>query len=123
MTSASTAKGFTLVEVVIATVVLSLGLIGALTAFSMASRVTATSRNDTIISLLARQKLAEVQLEHRNALTPGTTAGDFGEDYPDYRWQLTVEEPDELHVVQIHLAIFAPQAGRERETRFSTAIF
>lgn len=123
MTSAGRAKGFTLVEVVVATVVLSLGLIGALTAFSMASRAAAASRNDTIISLLAQQKLAEVQLEDRNALAPGATSGDFGEDYPDYRWQLTVEEPDELNVVAVHLVIFAPQSGRERETRFSTTIF
>lgn len=123
MTISSAAKGFTLLEVLVATVVLGLGLIGALTAFSMASRVATASRNDTIISLLARQKLAETQLEGRNDLSPGTTAGDFGENYPGYRWQLTVGEPDELNVVEIHLAIFAPEAGRKRETRFSTAIF
>ena len=115
--------GFTLVEVMVAIVVLSLGLLGALTAFSIASRVTSASRNDTSLALLAQQKLAEIRLLEREELTSGTTTGDFGPDYVEHYWQLTVHEPDELNVVWVDVVIYAPEAGRTREVRLSTAIF
>jgi len=116
-------RGFTLVEVMVAIVVVALGLLAALTAFSMASRVTSASRNDTSLSLLAQEKLAEIRLLEREELTKGTTTGDFGPDYREHYWQLTIHEPDELNVVWIDLVIYAPEAGRTREVRLSTAIF
>jgi len=123
VTSGLRSKGFTLVEVLVATAILATGLLAALTAFSMASRVTGAARNDTAITFLAQQKLAEIQLLGRQELPAGTTAGDFAPDFPQYEWEMTVSEPDELNVTRVHLAIVAPEAGRAREVWFSTAIF
>ena len=116
-------RGFTLVEVLVATAVLATALLAALTAFSMASRVTGAARNDTLLSFLAQEKLAEVHLLSKEELSPGTIAGDFGPDYPGYEWQLTFDEPDERNVIRVDLIIAALEAGRIRETRFSTAVF
>lgn len=112
-----------MVEVMVAIVVLSLGLLAALTAFSMASRVTSVSRNDTSLALLAQEKLAEIRLLDREELTSGTTTGEFGPDYVEHYWQLTIHDPDELNVVWVDVVIYAPEAGRTREVRLSTAIF
>jgi len=116
-------RGFTLVEVLVATAVLATALLAALTAFSMASRVTGAARNDTLLSFLAQEKLAQIQLAGREELSPGTIAGDFGPDYPGYEWKLTFHEADDHNVIRIDLIIAAPEAGRIRETRFSTAVF
>ncbi|MDH4179734.1 MAG: prepilin-type N-terminal cleavage/methylation domain-containing protein [Armatimonadota bacterium] len=120
----SAAKGgFTLVEVLVATGVVALGLVAALTAFSMATRVRAVSSNDTIVAFLAQQKLAEIQLLGPEQLPAGADQGDFGPEFPQYLWKLTVHEPDDVNVVPVDLIISTMEAGRKREVRFTTAIF
>src|SRR5512140_2623628 len=94
-------QGFTLIEVLVATVILALGLIGALTAFSLASRASGASRNDTVLPMLAEQKLSELKTFPRDELKAGTYEGDFGEEHPGYTWSMTIGTPDERHVITV----------------------
>lgn len=117
-------RGFTLIEVLVATIILALGLLGALTTFSMASRATAASSRDTVICALAQERLAEVRaLARVGRLPTGTSNGDFGERYPGYSWRVVVSEPDELHVRRVELTIYQERPGRDYEARFVTEIF
>ena len=106
-----------------ATAVLAIGLLAAVTAFSMASRVAGAARNDTLLSFLAQTKLAEIQSLSREELLSTSAVGDFGPEHPNYEWEVTIHDPDDHNVIQVDLVITAPEAGRIRETRFSTAIF
>ena len=115
--------GFTLVEVLVATVILALGLLGALTAFSIASRATGASTNDTMLAFLAHEKLAEIQLLDVEQLNLRETSGDFGPEHPEYEWEMFVGNPDERNLVRVDLVIAAPEAGGRRETLFSTIVF
>jgi general secretion pathway protein I len=115
--------GFTLVEVLVATMILAIGLLGALTAFSMAARVSAVSTDDTLLVFLAEQKLTEIQLLGREASSSLETRGDFAPDHPDYQWELIVDRPDERNVARVDLVISFPEAGRTREVLFSTNLF
>jgi Tfp pilus assembly protein PilV len=113
-----------LVEVLVATVILAIGLLGALTAFSMAARVTGRSAQDTAVTLLAQEKLAAIMIDGRaGKLTPGMTQGDFGADRPGYSWRLVVSAPDEGNVSRVGLTIYSPGLRRRNETRFETAVF
>jgi type II secretion system protein I len=116
-------RGFTLVEVLVATVILALGLLGALTAFSMASRATSASTNDTMLTFLAQEKLAEIQLLRADRLADQDTFGDFGPEHPQYEWEMFIGRPDDRNLVRVDLVIAAPEAGRRRETLFSTIVF
>ncbi|MFB3880238.1 MAG: prepilin-type N-terminal cleavage/methylation domain-containing protein [Armatimonadota bacterium] len=116
-------RGFTLVEVVVATVVLAVGLVGALTAFSMAARASAVSSSDTVLIFLAQEKLSEIQLLGRGGLANAEAHGDFGPEHPEYQWRMQVGRPDERNVVRVDLAISYPEAGRTREEIFSTNVF
>jgi len=116
-------RGFTLVEVLVATLLLAIGLLGALTAFSMAARVTGASRNDTVLSMLAQQKLAEVQALGGAHIAEAETSGDFGPAHPEYQWELIVGEPDDRNLVDVDLIITAQESGKTRESRFSTTLF
>jgi len=116
-------RAFTLVEVLVATVLIATGLLAGLAAFSMAARAAAASGNDTTLPLLAQSKFAEVEAIPRDELTSGATRGDFGERYPGYSWEMTILPPDDLHLVRVDLTIHARQSGRARDATFSTAIF
>ncbi len=89
----------------------------------MAARATGASTNDTVLTLLAQEKLAEIQLLGPERLAERETAGDFGPQYPGYGWKMVVHEPDDRNVVRVEVAITALEAGRTRETWFYTAIF
>ncbi len=116
--------GFTLVEVLVATSIIAIGLLGALTAFSMASRVTAASTYDTIVSALAQQRLAEVRALALSDLLPeGESEGDFGDEHPGCSWRIVVGRPDEMHVRRVDVIISAPRSGKTHETRFTTSLF
>jgi general secretion pathway protein I len=51
--------------------------------------MTAVSRFQTEAPLLAQQKLAELDNAGESI---GSDSGDFGDDFPGFRWQLDVEE-------------------------------
>ena len=124
MQSNRSLRGFTLLEVLVAAaVVLAIGLLAILTAFSMATRATGASTNDTLLPMLAEQKLAEVRATPRDELVAETSEGDFGEKYPGYTWEMKVSPPDDLHVVRVELTIHALEMGRTRDVRFATDIF
>jgi Tfp pilus assembly protein PilV len=112
-----------LLEVLVATVILAVGLVAGLTAFSMATRATGASANDTIVPMLAACKLAEVKATPRDELEAETSSGDFGDEYPGYTFDLTVSAPDDLHVVRVELTIHALEMGRKRDVEFATDIF
>jgi prepilin-type N-terminal cleavage/methylation domain-containing protein len=116
-------QGFTLVEVLVATVVLAIGLLGALTAFSMAARVAGTSNNDTVLPFLAQEKLAEIEALGSFGIAEAETSGDFGPAHPEYKWELIIHDPDERNLVNVDLVITAQESGKNRESWFSTTVF
>lgn len=107
-----------------ATTIIAIGLLGALTAFSMATRVTAASAHDTYVAGLAQQRLAEIRaLARSDRLPEGESEGEFGDKHPGCWWRMVVSEPDDMHVKRVELAIYAPRSGKEHETHFTTEIF
>jgi len=113
-------SGFTLVEVLVATAVLAIGLLAVLAAFSMATRVSSIASKDTTTALLAERKLADIQIQEPTQLAAGVTRGTFAPAHPDYSWEITVYRPDDFNVIRIDLTVYDPQSSA---TRFTTALF
>ncbi len=86
-----TKKGFTLIETVIAMVILSTGILLLVNSSgSSFMRVRKTQLNTEVAALLQR-KMVEVQIEYRDKALdsiPEEKADDFGSDYPQYSWKL-----------------------------------
>ena len=82
------ARGFTLMEVMIAMAILAIALVAIFQSQSQSISMSTDSRFMTTASLLAQSKMVEV--EAASTLDNQTKDGDFGPDYPEYTWHLEV---------------------------------
>lgn len=83
-------KGFTLIEVLVALLILSITFLWLLSAESQGIDMALRSRFLTTSTLLAQDRIAQVTSGQRS-LSSGDNQGDFGEDYPGYTYEETVE--------------------------------
>jgi len=96
-------KGFTLLEVMIAVAILAITLVAVFQSQSQSISMAGNARFLTTASLLAQSKMAEVEvIDMRNIKSE---AGDFGRDFPDYGWRMTVKEMDIETVKKIELVV------------------
>jgi type II secretion system protein I len=96
-------KGFTLLEVMIAVAILAITLVAVFQSQSQSISMAGNARFLTTASLLAQSKMAEVEvIDMRNIKSE---AGDFGRDFPDYEWRMTVKEMDIETVKKIELVV------------------
>lgn len=81
---------FTLLEVMVAVAIIAIAFVALLSSQSQSISVAAVSRFETTASLLARQKLAELELGGFDSLSSGS--GEFADDFADWHWQAEVTE-------------------------------
>lgn len=112
-------SGFTLVEVLVATVLLAVGLVAAVGAFSASTRASARAQDQTLAALAAQRVLAEV--EAAPTREPGREEGDFGNDASGYTWVADIRETRWEGVLQLDVEVISPGAGA-RHHRISTYI-
>lgn len=102
--------GFTLLEVMVAMALIAIALTAVLGSQSQSVSLAGEARFYTTASLLAQSKMAEIEVKELEDLS--TDSGDFGEDFPGYTWQLSVnhvilDRPENVsdHLRQIDLTI------------------
>ncbi|HQI00572.1 MAG TPA: prepilin-type N-terminal cleavage/methylation domain-containing protein [Deltaproteobacteria bacterium] len=83
-------RGFTLIEVLIAMVILSIAFVWLIKSVNQSVDMAARSRFITTSTLLAQKRIADV-ISSTEARTTGTTKGDFGEDYRGYTYTEKIE--------------------------------
>lgn len=84
------ARGFTLLEVMVAVAVISIVLVSILKLQGQTIRMNETVRFYALAPMLAGARLTDLLLKPENA--EGSLSGDFGEDYPGYTWTAEVEK-------------------------------
>lgn len=85
--------GFTLLEVMIAVVIIAISFVSLLGSQSQSISIADISRVETTAAMLAREKLTEFQLEGFDQLSSGS--GRFEDEFADYFWQAEVRELSE----------------------------
>ena len=82
--------GFTLLEVMVAMSIMAIVLVSVYRLHSQTLTMNTANRFYTQAPLLAQSKMA--QLETSASEIIAGDSGDFGEGFPGYRWNVTVEE-------------------------------
>lgn len=81
--------GFTLMEVIVALAVVAIALTAIYRMHSQTLFMDTLGRFDTVATMLARQKLAEIDAGDLNDLV--SDKGDFGALHPGYTWQIETD--------------------------------
>lgn len=83
-------KGFTLMEVMVAVAVVAIALMAVYRMHSQTLFMDSRGRFDTVATMLARQKLSDIDTLNLNDLIGDN--GDFGDAHPGFTWQIQSED-------------------------------
>jgi len=104
-------SGFILLEVLVALAILAIALVVLLGLRNRDVDLVKTTRNLTIATALARMKIVETEIEGFPEL--GEMAGEFGEDYPGFRWRRTISPTPFDYVREVYVAVSWGQRDHE----------
>ncbi len=82
--------GFTLLEIMVAMAIIAIVLVAVYKMHHQTIDMNNAASFHTRAPLLAQKKTAEIKSRGLNDIADDE--GDFGEDFPDYHWQMTVED-------------------------------
>jgi general secretion pathway protein I len=86
-------NGFTLLEVMIALAIISIALISLLSLATSSINVNARLQKITQATLLAQEKMTDVEAKIRNSNTESPDEeGEFNEPFVEFRWRTVFEE-------------------------------
>ncbi|KPK23714.1 MAG: hypothetical protein AMJ61_15255 [Desulfobacterales bacterium SG8_35_2] len=85
-----TNKGFTLLEVMVAVALIAIALTTLLGSQSQSVSFANSAKFETMAALLAQSKMSEITMQEAGAIT--NDSGDFGDDFPGYRWEVYVND-------------------------------
>ena len=109
--------GFTLLEVMIAIAIIAITLLAVFGSQSQSLSLANEAKFSTTAALLAQSKIAEIEAVNPEDLA--SDSGDFGENFPNYHWNLTVSDVsfagiDEAldYLKKIDLSLFYGEHGQ-----------
>jgi len=111
---------FTFVEVLTAMVFLGVLMPVVISALLQANHAGSAAERTTIAVQLAENQLNELTLS--GAWSTSATRGDFGAEWPGYRWELTKGDWENGAMTQLTVDVFFQTQGKERNVRLSTLV-
>ena len=110
-------KGFTLVEVLIAILILGLGIVTLANLFPLGLQSLSYARKLNKVYFLAEKKLEELKLQ------PSITPGEMSGEEKDLNWKISIQPlklPEGIEVTHVELEINFIFQGRMQKQRVIT---
>ena len=82
--------GFTLLEIMAAISIIAIVLVTVYRMHAQTLSMNYSARFYTTAPMLAQKKMVEIESKGKQDLS--NDSGDFGDEFPDYRWQVAVED-------------------------------
>lgn len=118
-------RAFTLIEVLVTTLFLAILLPVVVQGIATTNGIGNSARWRTEAAQLAQSKLTEIV--NSNLWQDGNSSGDFGPDWPGYRWSTNVEAwPDDqtgAGIQEIDLTVTWTARNRQQSVMLSTLAF
>ncbi len=117
-------KGFTFVEILAAMLFLALVVPVILGALIVSNRTSLLAERGALAGELAQNKLGEMLIANAWQGSP-STKGDFGGDYPGYRWTVNTAgwTGDTIHpMTELSMDVFYTVQGHEYSVHLSTLV-
>lgn len=125
-------NGFTLLEVMVSLAIVAVVLVSLLISQSQSVSIQDEIKFSTTAILLAQKKISEIEVEDTEELD--SDDGDFGDDFPDYFWEVIVEDlslPEALteymeledftkHLKQVDVIIYR---GEQKRSQFNIRLY
>jgi prepilin-type N-terminal cleavage/methylation domain-containing protein len=117
--------GFTLIEVTATMLLIAIVLPSIMEGITQATAAAGRARSRNEVCGLAQGKLAEILsgVEWQN----GNLSGDFGEDWPGYKWQATVQawpqDTTTQSIQEVDLVVTWTQRNREQSLTVSSLAY
>ncbi len=110
--------GFTLLEVMIAVAIMSMALVAAIGSQSQSVSLATEAKFSTTATFLAQSKMADLEAKAPDDLF--SDAGDFGEDFPGYRWESEVSDVtlEEFSEASRHLKKIVLTVGQSENDKY-----
>ena len=110
--------GFTLLEVMIAVAIMSMALVAAIGSQSQSVSLATEAKFSTTATFLAQSKMADLEAKAPDDLF--SDAGDFGEDFPGYRWESEVSDVtlEEFSEASKHLKKIVLTVGQSENDKY-----
>ena len=113
--------GLSLIELLVAIVILSVGVVGVLRAFALATRYNYSAENQTAAGLLAHDMLEEIRAD--GALSEGLESGTFDGDQSRFAWTRSVRKAEKDRLYEVHVTVSWPESTRQRDLTLTTLIY
>lgn len=113
--------GFTLVEMLASLAVAAIVLPIAMQGVSLALRLSAQAKHEVEAGNLARAKMSE--LTATGTWQTAELSGDFGTDWPAYRWTGLLTEYDGTKLQQLDVTVTWTARGRDRAVTLTTLVY
>ena len=119
--SGSSSHGFTLLEILATFVLIAIIMPVAMKGIGMAIRLAGSSVQQVEACSLAETKLAELLVTHE--YLSGPQSGDFGSEWPEYRWNVQVVEWSEASLKEISVNVIWKDALQEQVITLNTLVY
>lgn len=108
-------EGMTLVEILLAVVILSVGIAGVLQAYAVAVTTLETGQDYIDAIQLLKAKMAEIEQKaiEEKGLSVGLAQGEFEEGPGDYQWEWEVQPTPLESLHELKLVISSPSKSRQ----------
>lgn len=113
--------GFTFIELLATVVLISIIMPVAMRSISLCTRLGGQSRREIEAASLAYTKLTE--LTSSKDWKTGGNSGDFGSDWPGYRWTAAVSNWTDSAVSQLDLTVVWQSQGQQHSLTLSTLVY
>jgi general secretion pathway protein I len=103
--------GFSLIEVIVAILILGVALVTLTEGVISALTSSKTSELQTTAAMLAAGQIET--LRAAGDYPDGETQGDFGDEFPQYRWSQTIGDTDVTGLHDVDVVVQDSQSGKD----------